>query len=162
MRILLPSGCAASEAWPPMRRTPGKTVKTSPAQAPWPSTSPMNVRQSLFSIGIVLRTCANARGQNTCAHRDWKGSACWRLTAVNGHLPGKKEDFMSAHSTVAVIVGSLRKGSHTRRIAQALMSVAPASLSFRMIEIGDLPLYNEDLDDRPPAPWVRLRQELSG
>jgi len=69
---------------------------------------------------------------------------------------------MSAHSTVAVIVGSLRKGSHTRRIAQALMSVAPASLSFRMIEIGDLPLYNEDLDDRPPAPWVRLRQELSG
>lgn len=69
---------------------------------------------------------------------------------------------MSTRSTIAVIVGSLRKGSHTRRVAQALMSVAPSSLTFKAVEIGDLPLYNEDLDERPPTPWSRLRQEVSG
>jgi NAD(P)H-dependent FMN reductase len=61
---------------------------------------------------------------------------------------------------VAVIVGSLRKKSLTRRVAKAMMSVAPANLECRLIEIGDLALYNEDLEERPPASWQRFRSDV--
>lgn len=77
---------------------------------------------------------------------------------------------MNSHSvpahplTLGVIVGSLRTESVTRRLATELMELAPASLSPRLIEIGDLPLYNEDLDIEvaatPPAAWARFRAEL--
>ncbi|UAJ81534.1 NAD(P)H-dependent oxidoreductase [Leifsonia sp. ZF2019] len=66
---------------------------------------------------------------------------------------------------VGVIIGSLRAESVTRRLAEALMLLSPVSLSMRVIEIGDLPLYNEDLDieiasEAPPA-WTRFRHEVS-
>jgi NAD(P)H-dependent FMN reductase/ketosteroid isomerase-like protein len=62
---------------------------------------------------------------------------------------------------VGVLVGSLRKQSFSRKIARALIERAPDTLDCRIIEIGDLPLYNEDLDDAPPKPWVRFREELA-
>lgn len=61
---------------------------------------------------------------------------------------------------VAVVVGSLRKASFTRKVAAAMADLAPKSLACRFVEIGDLPLYNEDLDSTPPAPWVRFRDEV--
>jgi NAD(P)H-dependent FMN reductase len=62
---------------------------------------------------------------------------------------------------VAVLVGSLRKGSYTRMVAKALIAAAPKSLECSIIEIGDLPLYNEDLDKgTPPPEWVRLREQI--
>lgn len=61
---------------------------------------------------------------------------------------------------VAVIVGSLRKDSYTRKVAKALMSLAPPSLKCKFVEIGDLPLYNQDSEDPPPAPWVSFRDEM--
>lgn len=62
---------------------------------------------------------------------------------------------------VAVLVGSLRKGSLNRQMARALAAMAPASLKLRIVEIGDLPLYDQDLDtDAPPAPWKRFRDEV--
>lgn len=68
---------------------------------------------------------------------------------------------MSASHDVAVLVGSLRKESFTRKTAKALMQLAPASLSCRFVEIGDLPLYNADLEtEPPPAPWKRFREEM--
>ena len=67
---------------------------------------------------------------------------------------------MSAQTNVAILVGSLRKESFSRKIAKALIKHAPERLSFRLIEIGDLPLYNEDLDAEPPASWVRFRTEI--
>src|ERR1700761_5116169 len=67
---------------------------------------------------------------------------------------------MNSAITVAVIVGSLRAGSHSRKVARALGARAPANLRCRFIEIGDLPLYNEDLDEKPPASWTRLREEI--
>lgn len=61
---------------------------------------------------------------------------------------------------IAVLVGSLRKGSYNRKMANALISLAPAHLQFDMIEIGTLPLYNEDLDNNPPAEWKSFRDQI--
>jgi chromate reductase len=67
---------------------------------------------------------------------------------------------MSTVHDVAVVVGSLRGASINRKVARALMAVAPPSLTTRFVEIGDLPLYSEDLDKSPPAPWIRFRDEI--
>lgn len=62
---------------------------------------------------------------------------------------------------IAVIVGSLRKASINRRIAHALIEQAPAPLQLEIVEIGELPLYNEDLEtDAPPAAWTAFRQRV--
>jgi chromate reductase len=68
---------------------------------------------------------------------------------------------MSEKRDVAVVVGSLRKGSFNRMTAHALAALAPPSLALEIVEIGDLPLYNQDLDTAdPPAPWVAFRQRI--
>lgn len=62
---------------------------------------------------------------------------------------------------LAVLVGSLRAQSFSRKIAKALAVRAPDSLRCRFIEIGELPLYNEDLDgDTPPAAWSAFRAAI--
>ena len=61
---------------------------------------------------------------------------------------------------VAVLVGSLRKESLTKKIANVLIELAPPSLECSLIEIGDLALYNEDLDTEPPAAWTRFRTQM--
>lgn len=63
--------------------------------------------------------------------------------------------------TIAVIVGSLRKDSLNRRLAKALERLAPDGVAFKHVAIGDLPLYNQDADDNPPATVQRLKSELS-
>ncbi|MBS0590817.1 MAG: NAD(P)H-dependent oxidoreductase [Proteobacteria bacterium] len=62
---------------------------------------------------------------------------------------------------IAVLVGSLRENSFSQKIAHALAEQAPASLQLDVVEIGDLPLYNPDLEtDAPPAPWQRFREQM--
>ena len=62
---------------------------------------------------------------------------------------------------VAVLVGSLRKGSINRRLANALAELAPSQLKLSIIEIGQLPLYNQDNDsERPPEAWTIFRQRV--
>jgi chromate reductase, NAD(P)H dehydrogenase (quinone) len=61
---------------------------------------------------------------------------------------------------IAVIVGSLRKESFNRKMARALASLAPESLKLEIIEIGGLPLYNQDFDDDPPAAYVEFRKRI--
>jgi chromate reductase, NAD(P)H dehydrogenase (quinone) len=63
--------------------------------------------------------------------------------------------------TIAVLVGSLRKDSFNRKMAKALIALAPQSLKLEIIEIGELPLYNQDLDENPPAAWTEFRQCLT-
>jgi chromate reductase, NAD(P)H dehydrogenase (quinone) len=58
---------------------------------------------------------------------------------------------MSATRDVAVFVGSLRKESFNRKVAKALIAMAPAPLKLEIVEIGQLPLYNQDDDANPPA-----------
>ena len=62
--------------------------------------------------------------------------------------------------TVAVIVGSLRKDSLNRKLARALGALAP-NLKFAYAEIGDLPLYNQDLETATPPPaWTAFRDKV--
>lgn len=61
---------------------------------------------------------------------------------------------------VAVIVGSLRKDSINRKVANALAAVAPSSLKLSVVEIGNLPIYNQDVDDAPPAAWTSFRERI--
>jgi chromate reductase, NAD(P)H dehydrogenase (quinone) len=61
---------------------------------------------------------------------------------------------------VAVLVGSLRKGSTNRQVANALVDVAPSSLKLGIVEIGDLPHYNQDIETNPPAPWTAFRDRM--
>ncbi len=61
---------------------------------------------------------------------------------------------------IGYVIGSLRKESINRKLANALIKLAPPDFSFKELRIGDLPLYNQD-DDRAPAPEVqRLKSEL--
>ena len=61
---------------------------------------------------------------------------------------------------IAVLVGSLRKGSYNKKLAREIIDLAPESLEMEIIEIGQLALYNEDLDENPPAEWVEFRQKI--
>ena len=70
---------------------------------------------------------------------------------------------MSETVSVAVVVGSLRKASFSRRLAKALVSVAPAHMTFNFVEIGALQNYNQDLDDeKTPTPeWTAFRAAMN-
>ena len=57
---------------------------------------------------------------------------------------------MSQHQ-IAVIVGSLRRDSFNRKLASAIVKLAPSEFAFQQVEIGDLPLYNQDDDARQAA-----------
>ncbi len=69
---------------------------------------------------------------------------------------------MTQTHTVAVLVGSLRKASFSRALAEALIKIAPPSLACEIVEIGDLPLYNQDFDDEkaPPPAWTVFRDKV--
>lgn len=58
-----------------------------------------------------------------------------------------------SETKIAVIVGSLRKDSFNKKLAHALVKLAPADFKFEFVEIGNLPLYNQD-DDGNQAPAV--------
>lgn len=62
---------------------------------------------------------------------------------------------------IAVVVGSLRRESINRMLANAVIRLAPPELSFKFLEIGDLPLYDQDDDARPHVNVQRLKAEIS-
>ena len=68
---------------------------------------------------------------------------------------------MNKTRNVAVLVGSLRKESINRKVANALVEVAPEGLKLGFVDIGQLPLYNQDDDDDPPSEWTALRERIS-
>jgi chromate reductase len=68
---------------------------------------------------------------------------------------------MSTPRDVAVLVGSLRKQSFNRKMANAMRELAPSTLRLEIVEIGALPLYNPDLEEPdPPPPWVAFRARI--
>lgn len=63
---------------------------------------------------------------------------------------------------IAVLVGSMRKDSYTRKIAKELIKYAPAALDMKIVEIGQLPLFNED-DEKPTSKeWIAFRDTMKG
>lgn len=67
---------------------------------------------------------------------------------------------MSTPRDVAVLVGSLRKESYNRKLALALAQIAPPQLKLDIVEIGKLPLYDEDVEANPPAEWTAFRDRI--
>ena len=61
---------------------------------------------------------------------------------------------------IAVIVGSLRQESFNRKLANAMIEMAPEDAKFTQIQIGDLPLYNEDEDADQADSVKRLKSEI--
>jgi len=67
---------------------------------------------------------------------------------------------VSAQRTIAVIVGSLRKDSFNRKMAKALAALAPEAMKLTIVEIGDLPLYNQDYDTASPPQYAAFRDKI--
>ena len=63
---------------------------------------------------------------------------------------------------IAVIVGSLRHDSFNLKLANAVIKLAPPEFLFKQVQIGDLPLYNQDDDTNQSAPVKRLKKEIQG
>jgi chromate reductase len=61
---------------------------------------------------------------------------------------------------IGMIIGSLREKSYSRKIAQLLIKLAPATLQTEIIEIGQLSLYNPDLENNLPAEWQSFRARI--
>jgi chromate reductase len=62
---------------------------------------------------------------------------------------------------IAVFVGSLRKDSYSKKVADALPELAPKELTFERVEIGELPFYDQDLETAtPPPPWASFRERV--
>ena len=78
---------------------------------------------------------------------------------------------MATHSTtlgnimsqynIAVIVGSLRRDSFNRKLADAVVKLASSEFSFKQVQIGDLPLYNQDDDANPAEAVKRMKAEIT-
>ena len=68
---------------------------------------------------------------------------------------------METQLRVVALVGSLRRGSYTRRVVNALQELAPEAIAIEVAPIGSLSLYNEDDDtDAPPAAWQAFRDQV--
>jgi chromate reductase len=64
---------------------------------------------------------------------------------------------------IAVVIGSLRKDSLNRKFAHELIALAPPSLALEIVEIGELALYNQDLEESgaiAPQAWTHFRQRI--
>jgi chromate reductase, NAD(P)H dehydrogenase (quinone) len=62
--------------------------------------------------------------------------------------------------TIGIIVGSLRKESFNRKIANYMATILPKDYEAKFIDISGLELFNEDIEGNPPASWVKLREEV--
>ena len=61
---------------------------------------------------------------------------------------------------IGLIIGSLRKASYSRRIANALGELAPPGMVLNELAFGDLPIYNADLEPEKPHAWLRFRDAI--
>jgi chromate reductase, NAD(P)H dehydrogenase (quinone) len=68
---------------------------------------------------------------------------------------------MAAHFRVAVVVGSLRRDSFNRKLADAIARLAPPDFTLKQLQIGDLPLYNQDDDNHQAQSVKRFKGEVA-
>jgi len=62
---------------------------------------------------------------------------------------------------IAVVVGSLRKESFNRKLANAIIKLAPSDFSFKHADISRLPLYNQDDEASPTESVKRLKADIA-
>lgn len=62
--------------------------------------------------------------------------------------------------TIGIVVGSLRKESFNKSIANYVASLIPEEYEVKFIDISEVDMFNQDLEDNPPASWTRLREEV--
>ena len=67
---------------------------------------------------------------------------------------------MTRHK-IAILVGSLRKDSINRKIGRSICAFAGEMLDCEIVEIGNLPLYNQDSDANPPPEYVEFRRKVA-
>lgn len=63
--------------------------------------------------------------------------------------------------TIGIFIGSLRKDSFSCSVANYFVTNAPHDVEFKIVEIGQLPMYNQDLDGAPPVEWVKFREQVN-
>ncbi|MGQ0558389.1 MAG: NADPH-dependent FMN reductase [Sphingosinicella sp.] len=61
---------------------------------------------------------------------------------------------------IAILVGSLRRDSINLKVARSLCAFAGDRLDCRIVGIGELPLYNQEYDEAPPAAYASFREEI--
>ena len=68
-----------------------------------------------------------------------------------------------ANHQIAIVVGSLREGSINRKIARSMCAMRGDGLECSLVDIGDLPLYNQDYDGlaEQPASYTRFREQIA-
>src|SRR5450830_1957718 len=76
-------------------------------------------------------------------------------------LSTRQQEIALTQYHIAIIVGSLRKDSFNRKFADAIAKLGPPDFIFKQVEIGDLPLYNQDDDDHPAPAVKRLKLDIS-
>ena len=65
-----------------------------------------------------------------------------------------------SNKTIGIVVGSLRKKSYSKALANYVASVLPKEYQVKFIDIKDIDMYDEDMESNPPASWLRLREEV--
>jgi chromate reductase len=83
-----------------------------------------------------------------------------RVRAIEVREQESERIAMPSPYDVAVLVGSLRKESLNRKVANELIRLAPPSLKLHIVEIGDIPLFNQDWEMQPPQPVLDLKQAI--
>src|SRR6185437_12960879 len=83
-----------------------------------------------------------------------------RVCSTSSSISRQSSENMATLRNIAVLVGSLRRESFTRKIAQTLIKLAPATLDLQIVEIGGVSFYNQDLEPSPPADWLTFREKL--
>jgi chromate reductase, NAD(P)H dehydrogenase (quinone) len=116
---------------------------------------PMKSANSFVLSGSVSTVSAPEIG-NTCLAYPISE----QVTDVRYQSSQPSEDIVMTQYRIAVIVGSLRRDSFNRKLANAIVKLAPKEFSFTQSEIGDLPLYNQDDDANPADSVKRLKREI--
>ncbi len=63
--------------------------------------------------------------------------------------------------TIGTFIGSLRKDAFSRSVANYFVANAPHDVEFKIVEINQLSMYNQDLDGAPPEKWVTFRGQVN-
>lgn len=67
---------------------------------------------------------------------------------------------MNSPKKIVVLVGSLRQASLSAGLAEALNQIAPSGLALNIVPIGDMPFYNQDLEESTPLSWLSFRESI--